>query len=394
MSFYLIAASIALITALLLVRPLVSGRRAAVGRDTVDSQVFRDQLAEIERDLARGTITPDEAEGARIEVSRRLLASDARAKAAAEIAPGPKGAGMAAAIVALIAVPAAGALLYVSLGAPGLPDQPLATRTMPADPERPTQEQAERMMADQLPPAPEVDPDYLALVARLEQVVEQRPDDPEGHRVLGDALLRVGRWVDAARSYDRHVELAETVAPTTLTNHAEAMAMAAGGYISPRGEMAIRRALELQPDLPMARYYAALALRQAGRTDDALQVLTGLRDSAPPGAPWLPAVEQLIAQTVDAATPGPSREQMDAAQEMTPEERAEMIAGMVARLEERLTTDGGTVEEWVRLVNAHVQLGNTDEALRVYGLGRAALADPGARGFLKEQALLLGLDVE
>ena len=398
-SFFLIAGAIALVTALLTVAPLIAGRRRAASRDTADAQVFRDQLAEIERDLARGAITATEAEGARIEISRRLLASDARARSTANIAPAPRSTSAMLAVLALIVVPAAGALMYMGLGAPGLPDQPLAQRTPPAD-QRPSQQQAEEMMAGQLPaPSANIDADYLALVQRLEDVVARRPDDPEGFRVLGDALLRTGRWVDAARAFDRHVELAaDSVTARTLSNHVEAMAMAAGGYISPQGEAAIRRALELDPELPMARYYAALALRQAGRDQAALSVLTQLRDGAPPGAPWLRAVEQLIADTGGTAlaptAPGPSREDIEAAQQMSPEDRAQMIRDMVARLQERLTTEGGEVEEWVRLVRAHLQLGDRDAARSAYVLGQQALSDPGARGFLKEQALVMGLDVE
>jgi cytochrome c-type biogenesis protein CcmH len=91
------------------------------------------------------------------------------------------------------------------------------------------------------------------------------------------------------------------------------------------------------------------------------------------------------------SAPGPGAAEIEAAGAMTPEERQAMIASMVARLEDRLTTDGGTVEEWLRLINAYVQLGKPDEARRAYALGAAALDGSAEAGALREQALIMGV---
>jgi cytochrome c-type biogenesis protein CcmH len=315
-----------------------------------------------------------------------------------------------------------------------VPDQPLAGRQGLAElaaGARPSQAEAEAEMAGQPPPAA-VDPQYAELVARLERTVAERPGDLEGHRLLANSLMQLGRFAEARRQYDRVIELSDGAAGAEVhAARAEAMNMAAGGYVSPEATDAIAAALERDPALPMARYYAGLALRQAGRLDDAVAMWQGLRRDSPPDAPYLAWVDTMLAEAeaarggrpgapsgdssgvpsgprsgaspetpadvppgAPAAPPGPGQAETEAAARLPPEERAAMIEGMVARLEERLTTKGGTAEEWLRLIRSFVQLDRPEEAERAYRLAAAALAGDPAAGFVREQAMLMGVGVE
>lgn len=390
--FLTIAAILALVVAVLVAAPLFAQRRSAPGGHRADAQVFRDQLSEIERDKARGVISAAEADGARIEISRRLIQADKRGQASGDLRPGPTSLSRAIAVVAVLAVPGMAAGLYGLIGGEGQPDQPLASR---AAPDRPSQEQAEAL-ATTAPPAQSPDEDYRALVVQLEAATAQRPDDAQGQRLLGTALMRLGRFAEARQAIGRYIELSADVPPGAHAIHAEAMIMAAGGYVSPEAEAAIARALTADPELPMARYYGGLALRQAGRLEDAIAIWQRLLVDLPNETPWRRPLEQMLAETVAAqsAQSGPSRSEMEAAVQMTPEERAEMIEGMVAGLEARLTTEGGEVEEWAQLMNAYAQLGRTDDALRVYRLGRDAQQEATAKSFLRERAVVLGLPIE
>jgi cytochrome c-type biogenesis protein CcmH len=418
LTFYLIAGGLAVLAAGMLARPLIAGRGAAESRDARDARVFRDQLAELERDLARGTITPGEAEGARIEISRRLIAADARARRADAPRPAPQGRSGLVAGVALIGTPALAAALYLGIGAPGVPDQPLAGRQALAGDQadhtsaRPGQEQAEAEMAGRLPPPEDADPQFAAIVARLERTLAGRPDDAEGHRLLAGALMQLGRYGEAWRAYDRVIGLAGGAAGADIhAAKAEAMIMAAGGYVSPEAADAIARALERDPTLPMARYYGGLALRQAGRLDDAIAMWQALRRASSPDAPYLEWLDAMLADAVAAregapaapgstpaaapeAPPGPTEEDVAAAGQMSAEDRATMVEGMVGRLENRLVAQGGTAEEWLRLIRSFVQLDRPADARRAYALAAAALADDPAAGFVREQALLMGVPVQ
>lgn len=513
--FYLIAGGLALLAAIVLVRPLIAGRTEADGRDARDAQVFRDQLSEIERDLARGTITAEEAEGARVEVSRRLIAADQRARRVSVPRPAPQVQSGLVAGLALIGTPALAVAIYLGVGAPGVPDQPLAERSdaaaalggAAASSARPAQAEAEEMMAGRLPEPGPADAGYAEMIGQLEKTLESRPDDVEGNRLLANGYMNLGRYAEGWRAYDRLIGLLGGQAGADIhAAKAEGMILATGGYVSPEAEAEIATALKLEPSLPIARYYGGLALRQAGRVDEAIAMWQALRRDSPPDAPYRQWLDVMLAETMRARTgtppgptdaeiaaaeqlspeeraamaadmvrrlddrlsrqggtaeewarlvasyatlgrmeaasdayeralaalgddpeavavraqaarfgigagpgtagpasgpqaaapaaPGPSAADVDAAARMSPDERAAMIGGMVARLESRLTSEGGSAEEWLRLINAHVQLGNRDEAARAYQLAAAALAGDPAAGFVKEQALLMGVAVE
>jgi cytochrome c-type biogenesis protein CcmH len=105
--------------------------------------------------------------------------------------------------------------------------------------------------------------------------------------------------------------------------------------------------------------------------------------------------EAVAAREAPSGTPpGPGRAELEAAERLSPEERAAMIEGMVARLEDRLKTEGGTAEEWLRLIRSFVQLDRPEDAKRAYGLAAAALADDPSAGFVREQAILMGVRLE
>ena len=102
-------------------------RRRQPLRSGSDVEVYRDQLDEIDRDRAAGRIEDSEAIAAQVEVSRRLIAA-ADAQAAAAPAASATWRRRAVAIVALVLLPLGAAGLYLALGSPLLPDQPLTTR--------------------------------------------------------------------------------------------------------------------------------------------------------------------------------------------------------------------------------------------------------------------------
>ena len=401
--FYALAGALALITMLVLIRPLFTGRISAEPRGVRDARIYRDQLDEVERDLARGTISAGEAEGARTEVSRRLIAAAGRAETAVALGPAPRLYSRLMAGIALIAAPALALTLYLANGMPGQPDLPLAERpaTETAQAVRLSQAEAEAAYTpDPMPPLTGEQKEYAALIIRLEKLLEQRPDDAQGLELLANGYLRLGRYGDAWRAYDRLTTVMGDLAGAgDFAAKAEAMVLAAGGYVSPSAERAIGKALARDEALPVARYYAGLLMVQNGRLDEAISHWEQLKTETPANAPWLPFLDGMLVEAKamrnelrggDGA-PGPSAADIEAAGAMTPGERQEMIEGMVARLETRLTSEGGEVEEWLRLMNAYKQLGKRDDAARIARLGITAFGSSTEAGFLREQALVMGL---
>jgi cytochrome c-type biogenesis protein CcmH len=325
-------------------------------RSGSDVAVYRDQLDEIERDRVAGLIGGGEAEAARIEVSRRLIAA---ADAVAPALPQDRTSGRrrVAALAALILLPLGAASLYLSLGSPGLTNQPLEARRA-------------------LPPGQSP---IMELVARIEAHLEQNPEDGRGWEVLAPVYMRLGRYDDAVRARRNVLRL---LGPTAAreADLGEAITGAQNGIVTAEAKAAFDRAVGLDPGDVRARYFLGLAAEQDGRPKEAAEVWRKLLAEASSDAAWAGFVRESLARVDPAAAgsqPGPSADDVAAASEMSPEQRITMVRGMVSRLAARLKQDGGDVEGWLRLLRAYMVLGDKEQARAAVGDARRALAsDP------------------
>ncbi len=394
-AFLVIAGMVVLGSLGLVVAPMLRGTGRGVRRASYDMQVYRDQLREIEADRALGRLSAAEADATRAEVARRLIAA-ADAEAAdggSGVAPARVSRGTAAAVLLVVSLGAG--LLYDRLGAPFYPDQPLALRLAGGglnEMNRPSQAEAEaEALASAEAVMPAADPESLALIARLEEILAGRPDDLQGHRLLARSLASLGRLVEARSAQERVVELlGPQVQGGDLTDLAELMIFAAGGYVSPETGAVLAQALALDPAEPRARYYSGLGALQAGRPDIAYPLWARLLEEVPPGPPWreviaaeIDEVARLAGVVRDGAraagpTRSPSPADVDAAAEMSEAERAAMIEGMVAGLAGRLAAEGGPPEDWAQLIRALVVLGRAEEAAMILTEARAAFAEDAA----------------
>ncbi|WP_230374145.1 c-type cytochrome biogenesis protein CcmI [Pontivivens ytuae] len=378
MLFWIIALLIGLIVVLALLRPLL--RLQEEEGEASDVAVYRDQLATLDADVARGVVAPEEAETTRVELSRRLLAAaDAAERADAARAAPLAGTRMIASFsTAFVLV--GGTAIYLWLGAPGRPDAPLASRAGEAQAiaemaQRPPQAIAEAMVAARTP-EPEVSERDRALLTQLETVLEGRPDDAEGLRLLARTYMQLGYHLEGRQAQDRLVALLGAEARTEdLSALAEFMIIAAGGYVSPEAEAVLDDTLARDPGEPWAAYYKARAEVQAGDRAGAEARLTDLVEN-----PTTP--EALRAAAADdlarLSAPGPDANAVAAAQDLDPEAQREMIEGMVGGLAARLAEDGGTVAEWQRLIRAYRVLGEAEAAEQAMADARDAFAGDAA----------------
>ena len=389
MSFWIIAAAGAALVTVLLARALSRGASmpAEIGA-AHDVQVYRDQLAEVERDVARGVLPDADATRVRTEISRRILAADAAGHIV--VSAGGKPSPVVTSVIAVVLL--GGSLaLYWQLGAPGYGDLALQDRIARAEDmrlNRPDQATAEaELPAADLPP--ELSSEYQALLTRLRDTVAARPDDIQGNMLLAQNEARVGNYAAAAAAQGKVVRLKGTEASVEeVSGYAELMVMAAGGYVSPEAEAVLRAVLSREVENGTARYYWGLMLVQTGRPDLAFRMWDGLLRRGPEDAPWiapilaqigpiatLAGVDYTVPEIGSGALRGPSTEDVDAAQDMTPAERMEMIGGMVETLSSRLATQGGPVEDWARLISSLGVLGETARARSIYENAVEVFAD-------------------
>lgn len=337
----------AAVTAALLLPVLKWGARtASAGRNAYDRAVFRDQLAELERDAARGMIGPSEAEAARNEIARRLIAvsGDDTGKAGAAGAA-PWAALALAALVPLLALP-----LYLKSGSPGIPDVPRAARIAEA----------------------EIKGDFDALIVKVEEHLAKNPDDLEGWKVLAPNYSRAMRWNDAAEAY-RNIMRLQPPDAANIAAYGEAMVMANQGLVPAAAHEQFRKALALDPKLPVARFYDALALKQEGKTAEAKAAFESFLKDSPEDAPWR---QMLVAELQDlsARPPALDAETMKDAAAMSAGDQQAMIRTMVDGLEERLASSPDDLGGWLRLMRARAVLGETDKAKAAYDRATAQFA--------------------
>lgn len=407
MGFWIIAALLAIGTGLLLALAALRGRQGAEPPAAYDLRVYRDQLREIDRDAKRGVIAGDEAERLRAEVSRRILAADAQLRAGADTGGQPRPAGRAGALVAIALVTGGGLALYAAVGAPGYGDMPLGARIAASEAaraERLAQAEAEdRFGPGEIAPPEGTSEEHLQLVERLRQVVAARPEDQQGLRFLVRSEAALGRMEAARAAQQQLIDLrGEDASATDYATLAELMIEAASGYVSTDAVAALRAALERDPRAPTARFYLGLWHLQTGRPDLAFPVWRDLLEESRPNAPWVPTLRAEIGEIAQRAgvryeppapeARGPSAADMEAAADMDPDARAEMIRGMVAGLSERLATEGGPAGDWARLITAYGVLGETDRAGAIWAEARRTFAaDPAAMEVLRGAAEAAGL---
>lgn len=403
MIFWVIVAGLAAAAAWFLLAPLrASASRSAPGGYNPDMAVYHDQLAEVERDLARGTVTDSEAAQIRLEVQRRMLDADRHGPdTSADAVP------QRAQQVLTVAVPlfvVAGAMgLYLTLGAPGREDYPFSLQLAESDAlnaARRSQAEAQAMA----PPVivPEVDEDYLVLMDQLRNALKERPDDLEGHVLLAHNEALLGNYADAIAAQERVIALKGAEAsPADLVALVDLMVLGAGGIVTPEAEEVLVRTLEADPQNGAARYYAGLLHIQVGRPDRAFEAWRGLLETSPASAPWNAPIRTQIVDLARRAgvnyTPppmqrGPTAEDLAAASDMSPEDRMQMVMSMVESLSTRLATEGGTAADWAQLIKALGVLGDAEQARAVYDESQEVFAsNPEALVLLNRAAAEAGL---
>jgi cytochrome c-type biogenesis protein CcmH len=350
MALWLVFALMTAATIFAVLWPLARRKPLRPGSDVA---VYRDQLDEIQRDRSTGLIGEAEAEAARVEVSRRLIAA---ADAAETQTSAPETSSLVrrrvTAIAGLVLLPAGAVALYLTLGSPDLPGEPLAARTQTASDSSNIQN----------------------LVAKVEDHLTRNPRDGRAWEVLAPVYMRVGRFDDAARAWSNVIAYNGSNAEREA-NHGEAMVAAANGVVTAEAKAAFDRALALDKRDVMARFYMGMAADQDGRRAEAEKIWNDLIAGAPPNAPWIEEVRHALARNAPAgATTAAAAPSADA---VPPGDHD--VNAMVERLAERLKKDGSDVQGWLQLVRSYRVLDKTDKMQTAIADARRALANDPAK---------------
>jgi len=372
---WIIGGLLTLMTIGIMLWPFLGRRDSSIApREAYDMTVYKDQLDEVDRDVERGLLNEQQAEAARVELKRRLLAAGEAAKAKGE--GGNSTVSLPVTLIALVAlvVPVGGALMYAGLGRPDLPDQPLAERTQNSD----AAEQERRSSMEDV-------------TAKLAQRMQENPENLDGWLLLGRSYMSLERYKDAASAYARAYDLSDKRYDVGVA-YAETLVLVADQNITEEAAAIFRKALETEPADPKSRFYLAMRKVQNGDIKGAIQGWVDLLALAPEGASWAPIVIRQIEKAagdigVDPSTfqpsmqaealanklereaaaaaaqaPGPSQADIEAAQQMSEGDRNQMIRNMVERLAEKMKENPTDKQGWLRLEKAYRVLGETQKA--------------------------------
>ncbi len=387
------------------------GQQDAAG--TADLQVYRDQLGEVEREVAAGIIAPAQAEGARVEIGRRLLSAQ---KAIGTAVKGPTLAGNQVAIVGVTGIVVLGSVILYALS--GRPDLPSAQAVRPqglpvaSAPQAPsaggTPVRPGETSAGQAPAAAGTGASLGSvdeMIGRIAARLEKNPGNAEDWRMLGWSYFGTDRYAEAADAYGKAAQLQPGNA-LLFASQGEALVRAAQGQITPQAMAVFEATNKLDPKEPRARFFLGMAKEQAGDKAAALAAWVALAKDADPAEPWAADLLQRIAElagqmgvavpdvaraaaqqagppgltllkeaepATPAATPaqparpqqsskqaaerGPTADDVKAAEALSAGDRNTMIRGMVDGLAARLEKSPRDADGWIKLIRSRKVLG-------------------------------------
>lgn len=373
--------------ALIVLAPFFFGSGTKESPTSLD--VYKDQLAEVERDKAQGLIDEAEAASARLEIERRILAAGRSDGAAARAMSVNWQYRMATGVAAIVALGSVG--LYAALGRPDLPSA--QSQALSVGGQQPTQ----------VAEAPQAGGDVDALVKGVEKRVADNPNDSEGWRLLGWSYYNTARFKDAVTAYRRAADLQKDN-PTLKALLGEAMVMEADHKVTDAALATFDEVLAINPNDERARFFKGVAKAQKGDGQGAVDEWLALYKVAPADAEWTGDLRTRIEETAKqagidvsaklaeakpagsaaasashpgaaAARPGPTAADVENAKQLKPEDRQAMVAGMVDRLATRLESSPKDPDGWIMLIRSRMAMNDAEKARAALERAKTVFAD-------------------
>ena len=354
-------AAVAAVAALLW--PLLRAPAMAQDRASYNVAVFQDQLKELDRDLERGVLTAGEADAARLEIQRRIIAAGKVAQGEIRT-DSPLRRKLTAGAIAVV-VPALAVAAYLSVGQPLVPASAPGAVTASHD-------QDEAQIAQ--------------MVAQLAAKVAANPNDAQGLTLLARTYRQLGRFADAVATYKKLTAVQPDA--DTFAGLGEAMTAAAGGDVTAEAHAAFYKALTLDRNEPRARFYLGLEFALKGDAKTAIAIWRDLAASSPPEAPWVPVVREEMTKVAQAAGIPPMSITPQHPLDILPadgtavaaaappakapdpsgfsDEQRQMIEGMVGGLAARLEQNPADYDGWMMLGKSYTVLRKPDDAAKAY----------------------------
>lgn len=330
------------------IRPLMRKTPSTgVSVDQVNAAVHRDQLAALEADLKRNSISQQDYETSVEELQMRLLDDTESYQVKVAAFTPTFWTSKKTAIAIGLSLPLFAIPLYLQLGAPAAID-PVATAQV-------TDQQIRQMVE--------------TLAAKL----KANPDNPKGWAMLAKSYKVMGLFEESRQAFENIGNTLETD-PELLVDYADVLAVLANNQLEGQPLVLVNKALRINPKHPMGLMMSGVAAYRRGDYKLAISNWETLLTMLEPGSADAKQIEEQIAAAQSNAGLAPQRNgnntpsnvmppvPADAAGGMTPE----MINQMVERLAKRLESNPGDLQGWARLARAYKVQGRLPEAIKAY----------------------------
>lgn len=314
--------------------------------DEIDADVAANRISEIDAEAAKGELAREYLSAKKANDTNEAGVSDS-AKQQRWLVP-----------ATLVAIVIGSFGFYTMLGSPDLPGLPLSERK----------------------PAALQDSKIVDAIAQVEARLAEHPDDVRGWQVLAPIYMRSNRFADAANAYRHILELLPVTADAEV-DLAEALMMANGGAVVGEPLALLQSAAARDPKHIRSRFYLAGEATQSENFSRAIKLWEDLLALANGDEPWVETAREGLAFAKAGAGGG-------VVTPLAPDaDQRAMIETMVAGLSERLLSDGGSLDEWTRLVRSRLVLGQADAAQDAYDRAKLAFPDSNERRDLDAMAL-------
>lgn len=269
--FWIVAACLVGAALLFVIPPLFMQRKSAatLERSRINITIYKNQLAELESDLATGDVDQDHYDKSRQEIERRLLEDTAIVERGA--GNSSKGLNIATTVVVALAVPALAVGVYLKVGNPAAlnPAAQMAQQGGAASPHG----QGQADMQAQIE----------GMVGKLAQKLEQDPSDIQGWVMLGRSFSVLGRYDEAVTAYEKAITVVGEDA-TLLADYADAIAMSNGESLEGKPTELLQKALNVDPQNQKALWLLGTAYFERGDFTSAVNLWTRLQKLIPEGS--------------------------------------------------------------------------------------------------------------
>jgi cytochrome c-type biogenesis protein CcmH len=359
----------------LLIWPILAARDTQITvRESYDVAIYKDQLKEADREFERGLLTTEQLDAVKTEIQHKLIVAADQSAAALNASSEPSNPKMITAFGLVLFLSIGSVAAYSYLGSPTLGNLAFVDRDI--EKERKAQSGGQAIS------------EMTTLIDRLEQKLTTDPNNLEGWLMLGRSATSLGQFSRAVKAYEQALELSpENI--DVLTDYAETLIFSNEGQVTGDALKSLKYAHKINAAHPKALYYIALNHAQTGNMRLAIQDWVDLLAISLPDAPWIQTVQSQIKdaakkskidiasikpsleaqkigadirKSIQVTAPGPSQSEIEAAGEMSADERQEMILSMVKRLADRLKENPNDRQGWLRLSKAYEVLGDTEKA--------------------------------